>query len=424
MSTNCTGKTPRHRKRSEPTATETLIKYYQGNVFDSRVCTMSSKDETINDYVVPCFRKRIASGEIINNSCTHETNSVRTSGGGSYYAVRYNGEVYSTSGGNLSQYQFYLGGVDFLSGLSFNTSDLILDSKLQALSHVDETPYAFGEDVGEIKETMQFLRHPFQSLLKLGKHFDRNLAQALAKKNRRRRYNKMRQFSRYAKEVSDAWTEVRFAASPLVRSTLDAFEAASWYNGATPPKRLIARGHNEDVLSQSDTFTHYFSGTIYDVWKRTWDGEIDVSAGILYEVSNPVHDLRWRLGLRVQDVPETVWQLMPYSFMVDRVWDVSKMIRSLTTLADPRVKILAGWVRQRYNGERSVSLVSETNPGWTVTISPDVWTQAESLYDRQPWVPSASDTIPRVKPLGLVKDITSTLDLAALTYQYFTRKVK
>jgi hypothetical protein len=302
--------------------------------------------------------------------------------------------------------------------------DLIQDSKLQALSHVDETPYAFGEDVGEIKETVQFLRRPFSSLLKLGKHFDRNLARALTKKNRRRRYNKLRQLSQYSQEVANAWTEVRFAASPLVRSTLDLVESASWYNGATPPQRLIARGHNENEISQSDIYNHYWSGTVYDVWKREWKGTIDVSAGILYEISNPVHDLRWRLGLRVQDVPETIWQLLPYSFMVDRVLDVSKMVRSLTTLADPRVKILAGWVRQTYNGERSLSYVNQVNPGWTVTVSPDVTSEKESFYDRQPWIPTASDTIPRVKPLGLVDDITKTLDLAALTYQYFTRKVK
>jgi hypothetical protein len=115
---------------------------------------------------------------------------------------------------------------------------------------------------------------------------------------------------------------------------------------------------------------------------------------------------------------------MPYSFMVDRVWDVSKMVRSLTTLADPRVKILAGWVRQKYNAEQSLSFVNQVNPGWTVTVSSDTWKKQESLYDRQPWIPTASDVIPRVKPLGLVNDITKTLDLAALTYQYFTRKVK
>jgi hypothetical protein len=301
------------------------------------------------------------------------------------------------------------------------------------VAQIDSTPYAFGEDVGEVRETLRFLRHPFSSLLKLGKNFERDVLRASKRKLKSKRQLiiadiRRRKFLsdnlaykpsiRRANALAQVWTEYQFAAAPLVRSALDALEAATFYREAQPPKRVTARGFAESTVDITDEAKRYWTAGIFDTFTRRRQLVRECHTGILYQVSNPVQDTKWLLGLRLKDVPETAWQLMPYSFMLDRVLNISRIVRGVTNLLDPTVRILAGWVVAKDADTRELTYVSQArNDGWTVVVSGDLLRDDVFSYRRDTWIPSMSDVVPPVTPRGLIDDASKTADLVSLVYQ-------
>lgn len=148
-----------------------------------------------------------------------------------------------------------------------------------------------------------------------------------------------------AKAIAEVWLTYRFAVTPLVRSTMDLIEYFDSNFKPTRPPRQVARGivktrhyhaydHELVYIAPSDV------DTIHVVEKRTGT----TRAYIVYTIDNPVADWRFHLGLRTSDIPHTLWQLLPYSFMIDRMVDISKAVKALTNLANPGLHILAAGV--------------------------------------------------------------------------------
>lgn len=362
---------------------------------------MSSDDDSMFDTVSPNFSKRIRAGEIIFHPCLYERNT-KSHNGVSHYKATNNstGNWSALDGGNLSQ---AIADAYGYSGLSHpGTTDVARRAKLSAISNLDATPYAFGEDAFEIRETLRFLRRPFSSMAKLAKSFQRSVRRGETSGLNR------------AKAIANAWTEYRFAFSPLVRSAQDVAEVLTRLKPTLPP-RLTARGFAQFDTSSEVTKRHVDTFS-FDLI-RTMDYDVDYHASILYTVTNPCRDLRFTLGLRAKDLPTTVWQVMPYSFMIDRLVDISSSIMAVTNLLDPNVKILSGSLRKKENFRRDVSVANGAQPGYTIELSGDVSEHKTFTYDREIWYPSVSDVIPPITPGRLVKDAQSIADLGSLILQ-------
>lgn len=400
----------RHRERELPKTYGTYTKTEYGLLFDEEVHTLSAKSEVMDDEVVPNFRRRIARGEVINNHCSYVVES-STAGGGSYTAINALGEtVYVGSGGSQTLYHKGLHPSCSLGSkpVSVNVDNLFQAAKMNAIANIDSTPYAMMEDAFEIRETLRFLRKPLGSLSKLSKSYRKAVKQ--------RNGFKAKNVKELLKDASDVWLQYRFAATPLVRSAMDIHESLTTAKRKYP-KRLVARGFSDDeeiIISEPRCF---FSADQYDDFRHTSTRTNEIKAGILYQVSNPLRDVRFRYGMRAKDVPETLWAIMPYSFMVDRVVDISGSIRSLTNLLDPNVEILAGWVTEKETLESKLQHISETLPGWTLVIVGDEVVEQEFTYSRTVWSPGASDAMPTFDIKGLVSDAKYITDLCALTLQ-------
>jgi hypothetical protein len=201
-----------------------------------------------------------------------------------------------------------------------------------------------------------------------------------------------------------------------VRSSIDALEAYSDLK-PTPPPRQIARGFwrdSNEVVGDLNKSGHVFS--------REWKKQRDTKASILYEVSNPVHDWKYKLGFRMKDVPTTIWQVMPYSFMVDRAYDVTSFFEGVINMLDPNVKILAGSVRVKATDTQTYQYVDHVDSdGWTRNVSADEVVDKHFVYDRAVWHPSIGDALPVFKPKGLIDDTTKLLDLFAITMTNFAK---
>lgn len=362
--------------------------------------------DSMIDTVTPNYHKRIAQGEIINSPCKYEK-SERISPEMGYCRYVQDGlqVIYSHTGDISAVRQVSVGNLhsSLVHSLGEN-GPYAARSKLLAIANIDTTPYAFGEDAGEIGETLRFLRHPLESVLKVVRTFwkAKNSRSGLGYQD----------FEKQARALADLWMTYSFAAAPLVRSLTDALEAYS-EKPETLPERLTARGFDkpsEKLSGQFDNGTY-----VFDI---TSDLEYDNHASILYTVSNPITDMRYRLGFRPKDFPTTMWQLMPLSFMVDRVVDVSHFLQAVINLYDPKVTILAASHRVKTNSETSFRLVEHNVSGWTNSPAGELVTDKTFSYVRNPWSPSFSDTVPNASLEHLKDSATKMLDLTSLILKF------
>lgn len=422
--------TLRHRDRGNPVVYQTTTKTSNGSVIDTGVYEGSTWSESITDVSTPNYAKRIAAGEIINNPCSYLYSEVDSPSGGNYSATGY-GYVVKTSGGNLTAYQTdaaarYQVGNPWMAipDRPKNLGDE-QRAKLVAMARVDSTPYGFAEDIGEIRETLSFLRRPSASLEKLSRKFYRDLEQSI--KHRKSKHpDRFRIAARRKEEIVDAaadvWLGYRFAAMPLARSLQEGVEyiwdRRTGSRKLNPPARRTARGFVRDEFDLSGTYvTNWGSATDHFDGRRT--GYVEHRAGILYTVKNPVHDIKFHLGIRLKDMPVTAWNLAPLSFMVDRVTDISSAIKALTFLADPSVQVLAAWVTSKGEDKQMLVFNKQVNPGYSVSVNPIPLTHTWHSYDRTPWSPGVLDVRPGFTPKRLIEDATSIADLTALVKKRF-----
>jgi hypothetical protein len=370
---------------------------------------LASEMETMTDEVVPGYRDRIARGEVINNACNYQKISVGGTGGGTRVAThKTTGAVHNVGGGG-SLTQYYRTALS--AGLrptpvatSCKTANVLINqAAAAALAQVDSSPYSFAEDIATWKQTAGFLKNPLASLGKLSKAFSTDVAKLQERRKALQR----------AQAIADVWLSYRFAFSPLIKSINTAIDA--YAAPVERPARRTARGSATD-MGQNLGNNQVKGSPPNQYW---WDvGSTltrQASAVILYEVSNPVTDWRFKYGLRTKDLPELIWDLVPYSFMVDRISDVGQTIRGLTNLADPAVKILAGSTTIREESSNTYRLTKNVgNSNYNISISPDDVTEKTFTYTRVVWIPTWTDTVSRPDLAGLVSSTTKVADLLAL----------
>jgi len=307
--------------------------------------------------------------------------------------------------GQYNNYMPYIG--QPLPPLQWN--NLVDIAKQHALASVDSTPTAFMEDLGEIRETIQFLKNPIHGLQRLTDTFIKNKRTIQGIRNKLER----------AQALAELWSTYRFAVQPLLRSMVDLLELLA-HEKPSRPKRQRASGRSKDSSESTEPTIYRATPIQYNqVYKYEALGyrELNAHATILYEVSNPLADWRYLLGLRLKDMPTVAWELLPLSFMVDRLINIRGMIAGVVNYLDPNVEILAASITKRDLSQYTYSFTEWQHSYYMPNIwlkNPD-WVQYEDFaMERQTYVPSIIDAIPTLTPGGLVKDLETTLDLLAI----------
>jgi hypothetical protein len=369
---------------------------------------LAEASETIDDENVIGFHRKSAAGQVIVNPVSHVKDSFRSIGTGRYYWTRNNGYVYEYNGPNLTdsirQYAPWQGCT--LLEPEDEAAYMEASVKLQAMASVDRAPYSFAEDIAELHKTLRFLKAPLASLKKLGDTFGRQVGSQLKQNKNLRRID----------AIADIWLQYQFAVMPLIRSANDLIEAVGVKT--TRPIRRTARGVREFAYSDADVWQN---ASLWD-WGRTVEFSSTHRAGIIYEVTNPLNDWQFKYGLRFKDIPETLWAIFPYSFMIDRVTNITQAVRGLESFLDPNVKYLGAWSSIKKNTIQTKSFQGFSSHGIVVSVQKAEWDVEEytqQSYTRTPWEPVLKDLVPPVEISGLTNDITKIADLAALVWAGF-----
>lgn len=415
--------TERYRERVEPIQYGSWVQFLNGNPQSSGGTDfVHQTDESMDDWVSRNFRARIAAGEIINNPVLYTSRRTRSTGSGSILTTRLsNGDLYEFYG-HATRYAlgFAPNSYHQLYGVPVPSASVAALAKFKAIANIDSTPYDFLEDAFEWRETLRFIRNPFKAIRNLGLNFQRDLQ----KRQRRRSKARLKKSDFYrhrADDIASTWLEYRFAVSPLVRSIESALDLQIQRSNLRRPKRRTARGFSEEVSQDaSEELESARNAGWKDYFESTRYTSVTYRAGIIYEVSNPLNDIYFQSGIRFKAIPETIWAVMPYSFMIDRIVDISGMIRGLTNLVDPGVKILAGWVSERQTDSVELRLTRIQATAFSVIAAGETFSDSAFVMKRDPWSPTLSDTDPTINIKGLVEDATKIADLSALIVSAFS----
>lgn len=379
-----------------------------------------SKTLDIDDFIDTEFRKKIARGQIVNHGCSIR-GVIKDSHLGSQTVTDWSvpNYVQQTHGpGSLISLLLDHGPavrrpVDGSYPYpAYNLVDLVTEAKANAIAAIDPSGGAYAEDVGEFRQTFRFLRNPFKQLRDVSTDFRRSAKKRYRKTYARNSRGTTTSFRRQ-KAIADTWLQYRFAVSPLMRTIADL------YVELHTPKRT-------QFLRRTARGFANFSGEDADMNRPNPDGlrifsietgsEILVRAYILYEDSDFVQGWRQAYGFRNKDLFKTAWDLIPYSFVTDRILNIGTAISAFANISDETISIRAAGYVVKQKHSTKVKFHTWNHPAADVVLSDVARVIDEESYDRTLWSPTVFDTLPPVKLGNIVKDAKYIADLGAIIY--------
>lgn len=187
--------------------------------------------------------------------------------------------------------------------------------------------------LGELRETLRMLRNPAAAFRKAA---ERDYFEALRrhKKRNRRQWSENVDQRKWLDAVAGSWLEFQFGVQPLVSDMQGAYDALDRLNWDPIHRKLIhATGKDMEAdgvptlgewnttaqLSfTSETVKTKHKKVIYRaLWERTRDVPVNLSTG---------KRLADSFGLELREFVPTLWELMPWSFLIDYFTNIGDIL--------------------------------------------------------------------------------------------------
>jgi hypothetical protein len=295
---------------------------------------LSGVHQTTTDVVTPNFRSRIAKGEIINNPFHSVKKEYEVAINVSEYKRKTSCGCSGTTQKRKSSQNFYgVGSAEeslddnlaLKETIAFREelNQLSTTVGTQALANVVPAEMEGLVDMAEWKKTFRLVRHPLSGI-----------QEYLKKVRRSRRYKRStaRDLGTY---VSNEWLRYRYGLTPLALSLQGALNASL---APRMSNRVTARS-SQSTSWHTDEYTWNAS---HLVWNKSihYTGSVvgHCRAGILYDHDFTKNDL---YGLSMHQLPAAIWEVIPFSFIVDWFVNVESFIKAVTPKAN--VNTLATW---------------------------------------------------------------------------------
>jgi len=184
-----------------------------------------------------------------------------------------------------------------------------------AYANVDDPIFEGATFVGELSETIHFLKSPLKSWNTL-----------LKRARKHKRGERFWAGKTLAQFISDNWLTYRYAIQTSQMDVQDALLAV-WDVQRAPkkqPERRTARGYSQDTFTRS--VTGKTSGGLTHTYTTQTECTYDVRSMILYQFDRHPHTF----GFGLQEIPSTAWEIIPFSFVVDWFANVGAFIKAIT----------------------------------------------------------------------------------------------
>jgi hypothetical protein len=187
-----------------------------------------------------------------------------------------------------------------------------------------------GVVLGEMAETIALIKSPARSLMRGLKSY----LTSLQKRKRSIRRSPLKKRLRVAKDIlADTWLEYSFGWKPLLHDINDAAKllAIQHAKGTLIRTPVSASGVDEVYVVDDPNFSVYAQGPINLRAKESTRSKVSVKyyGQVRVDTSNAVS---WhQAGFSLDDVFPTVWELIPYSFLVDYFTNIGDIISAAST---------------------------------------------------------------------------------------------
>lgn len=223
-----------------------------------------------------------------------------------------------------------------------------------------------GTALAELRQTVEMVRHPLSAIRRTLDLFQRKV-RGFGPKTRvqKTRWNRLSRGQRIAavnKAVAGTWLEFRFGWLPSFRDINDILEV--WLDSerfaySHWPVRAVVKNETPTRTVRTETLGSTGWSVTYAVTDTT-EYVVIFRGALKLSVEGEVFGFDRHLGLTLSEVVPTIWQIIPWSFLVDYVSNVEDILVAATF-----DRSLLNWVNWTTVGirRRETSLISHTPPG-------------------------------------------------------------
>jgi len=310
-------------------------------LYQSSGTALQDMDNTVmDDFVTPNYKRLSGQGEIINTAMKKTQTITRDNFYMYYYRIGHelrtstNPDVWEPYVGEIEEYRPSSNKLSWVTDLpeipSYDVSDLVEYAVNKAYADIDASDILSLCTIAEGEKTVMSLISIFSRLIRIIKRI----------KKLDFRYLK-REISK--EQLANRYMEIRYALRPLMYDA-KGLVAALQTKASSKPLRLTFRGgaqyfdSDQDVTTTSRTNTNSVGVYTYDeVRTKSWSNTISVRAGVLTELDKLDALKIWGI-----DKPlETVWELVPFSFIIDWFINIGDTISAWAP--DVGFSTLASW---------------------------------------------------------------------------------
>jgi hypothetical protein len=302
--------------------------------------------KTTTDVVTPNFHQKKLAGEVINNP--YKTTLVEYGSSLNEWGYDY---TLSCSGTGTKKYRhnnLYFSAdwsnatdLDEVIALNPDYYGALEDAKklvsTQALANVASAEVQGLVELAEFRKTLQFIRKPVTGLNELFLYI---------RGSRKYKQYRLATGKKLLQFIADHWLKYRYAVMPMVYT---AKGGVKLLERDANQKRFTARA-KLTVPKKTKSISNLPMGGGF-FWDIEADFESDAEALVrAYVMYDTNLTLSGGLGLRPQDVPEAIWELVPFSFVVDWFANVGDYVSAVTPRAD--VNVLASGITVKQTVEK------------------------------------------------------------------------
>jgi len=251
---------------------------------------------------------------------------------------------------------------DFLPGLSVDgvsvsKADTAALTKLSSRINDAYTSFQTGVFVGELKETVHLVRHPLQAL----QHGLIGHLKLVVKRAKRIRHGRV-----MAKMVTQSWLEFQYGVRPLLADIDNGAEALSEF--VIDPlnrefKTVTAHGDDEAAADKSNVLCTTASGYANAYANVIARNKATVKYLVCLGVTPSVRSCAFgKLGITFSSFVPTLWELIPYSFVVDYFSNVGNVIQGLANISASRRWAVRWVITESQEEAKNFSLGKSVNP--------------------------------------------------------------
>lgn len=309
-------------------------------------------EESFSDTPTPGFKKLAAAGDVIVTDCYKTSHVVRHDHISAAPEVkppkvpRFEKSV-SLTGGYLRVEQAFAYSMfeaempervaqNFWS-ITEPTLDVDMSTVSDAYGNMQAYDFQNLVDLGEFRETMGTFSQGARRIATIYSQLRRGNFKQYAKRTAKKYANK--DFEDKAQAISDAWLEARFAWRPIVMTVADGVRRVLETRTRTP--RRTFRAKHERVETSDFRLTVVENGIRYEYSGTRTESCVN-RAGILAEVDTNMGHSELQAELGLYDFAGTMWELAPYSFVVDWFVNINGLLYSICP--SPVFKPLGSWL--------------------------------------------------------------------------------